>query len=119
MPLSITGNEIRVLRILPRHSSNGPGRKLKRIECLLEHESLDDKPVYNTLSYTWQSNDSDIHRTKSTDRRDGQLEIVVDGRRLKITEKLWSILVYLRDRSKVIKWNIKSSSLAEELSFTQ
>lgn len=52
MPLDVSRNEIRVLRILPERSSSGPGRGLARIECLLEHESLNDKPVYNTMSYT-------------------------------------------------------------------
>jgi hypothetical protein len=49
-PIDRSRNEIRLVHVLPSPDS------APRVECSLVHVSLDEQPVYQALSYTWDSN---------------------------------------------------------------
>jgi hypothetical protein len=49
-PIDHSRNEIRLVHVLPSPDS------APRVEYSLVHVSLDEKPVYQALSYTWDSN---------------------------------------------------------------
>ncbi|KAF4619024.1 hypothetical protein G7Y89_g14822 [Cudoniella acicularis] len=82
--ISPTGNEIRLLRILPETTST--------IKCELLHTSLDDPSNYTAISYAW--GDTDDTRT-----------ILLDGREFPVTLSLMLALQRLRSRSQpIVVW---------------
>ncbi|KAJ4175879.1 hypothetical protein NW767_015640 [Fusarium falciforme] len=72
-------SHIRILRINPAPSDD-------RLSGTLTHKLLDDRPVYDALSYTWGA--PDMSRT-----------IIIDGHELSITANLDSALRRMRSRS--------------------
>ncbi|KAL9609431.1 MAG: hypothetical protein Q9167_005807 [Letrouitia subvulpina] len=84
-PLSNLRREIRLLHISPKRKNTGP------IQCHLSTASLDDKPVYEALSYVW----GDLRITKS---------IELCGRLFRVRKNLWTALkaIHLSDTSRTI-----------------
>ncbi|KAH7389218.1 heterokaryon incompatibility protein-domain-containing protein [Cadophora sp. MPI-SDFR-AT-0126] len=72
-PLDRIRNEIR----LPRKSK--PSKVDGQVNCTLSHASLDEKPQYEALSYTWcdESGDAGLNKT-----------IIVDGHVISVTKNL-------------------------------
>ncbi|KAK0113803.1 hypothetical protein ONS95_014052 [Cadophora gregata] len=99
-PLSPSTREIRLLRILPEQ----PGSLLlgpDPISCVLSHVSLDDKPTYHALSYTWDDEslgqsfeDPDDVKRKKKVLISGF--IFLDGQAVEVTPNLWVALWHLR-----------------------
>lgn len=99
-PLSPPKREIRLLYILPEQ----PGSLLlgpDPISCVLSHVSLDDKPTYHALSYTWDDEslgqsfeDPDDLKKKRKVLISGF--IFLDGQAVEVTPNLWVALWHLR-----------------------
>ncbi|PVH87903.1 hypothetical protein DL98DRAFT_581133 [Cadophora sp. DSE1049] len=99
-PLSPSTREIRLLHILPEQ----PGSLLlgpDPISCVLSHVSLDDKPTYHALSYTWDDEslgqsfeDPDDVKRKRRVLISGF--IFLDGQAVEVTPNLWVALWHLR-----------------------
>ena len=75
-----TPKAIRLVVVLPATS------KSAAIDCVLCHESLDNNPQYEALSYTW----GDMADTR---------DIRVDGKSFTVTKNLFVALQHLRSRS--------------------
>ncbi|KAH7369749.1 heterokaryon incompatibility protein-domain-containing protein [Rhexocercosporidium sp. MPI-PUGE-AT-0058] len=99
-PLSPSTREIRLLHILPEQ----PGSLLlgpDPISCVLSHVSLEDKPTYHALSYTWDDEslgqsfeDPDDVKRKRKVLISGF--IFLDGQAVEVTPNLWVALWHLR-----------------------
>ncbi|OCK80109.1 HET-domain-containing protein [Lepidopterella palustris CBS 459.81] len=75
--------EIRLLRLVSQEGRNGDSENGPEIiQATLEHASLEDKPDYIALSYTW----GDPNRTKP---------ILLDGTPVEVTENLVAALRWL------------------------
>lgn len=72
-PLDERANEIRLLRLCHPPEVDG------QICCMLEHVSLDAKPVYEALSYTWADAEGDSSATDT---------LILEGRPVAITHNL-------------------------------
>jgi hypothetical protein len=90
-PLDPSKTEIRLIELLPRAPNCSPQiEPLPR--CNLIHVSLDDKPNYAALSYTWE------------DPRDTQM-IMVGHSSVPVTRNLYSALEHLRyDKTVRVIW---------------
>lgn len=82
-PLDRSKNEIRLVHVLPSLES------APRVECSLVHVSLDAQPVYQALSYTWDSNV--LSET-----------ILLDGSPFKVTGNLELALLRIRHPTEVV-----------------
>ncbi|KAK8058990.1 hypothetical protein PG994_009438 [Apiospora phragmitis] len=80
--LDHTRNEIRIIRI-------NPGQRQDDVSCQLETVSLDGKPKYDTLSYTWGS-------SKDTST------IYVNDQPVRVSVNLWDSLRRVRHAHKAI-----------------
>ncbi len=78
-PLCATRQEIRILILAPAQDFNA------EICCDLSHVSLDDKPVYEALSYTW--GDPQITKT-----------VLLKGSSFQVTTNLATALRHLRHK---------------------
>jgi hypothetical protein len=87
-PLERARREIRLLQILPRHSEAVNADDADSIQCALEHASLDDKPEFQALSYTW----GDASRVR---------KITLNGAVVTVTENLELALRHLQSGSLV------------------
>ncbi|KAL2072428.1 hypothetical protein VTL71DRAFT_11771 [Oculimacula yallundae] len=108
-PLNPSAREIRLLHVLPEQ----PGSLLlgpDPISCVLSHVSLDDKPTYHALSYTWDDEslgqsfeDPDDVRRKRKVFISGF--IFLDGQAVEVTPNLWAALWHLRRGANWFKSN--------------
>jgi hypothetical protein len=90
-PLDASKAEIRLIELLPT-STNTATQRERTPRCNLIHASLDDKPDYVALSYTWG------------DPRDTE-KITVDQSLVSVTRNLHSALKHLRyERTVRILW---------------
>lgn len=84
-PLDRERQEIRLLELLP-------GQDVEEIKCNIKHVSLEDKPLYEAISYVWGDDTSSI-------------DILCDNRRLAITKSIRSALYGLRcDTKSRVLW---------------
>jgi hypothetical protein len=91
MPLDRSKTEIRLIKLHPRPASTSTQRNLTP-RCDLIHVSLDDKPDYAALSYTWG------------DARDTKM-ITVGLSSVSVTQNLYSALEHLRyDKTARVIW---------------
>jgi hypothetical protein len=91
MPLDPSKTEIRLIKLHPRPANTSTQRDLTP-RCDLIHVSLDDKPDYAALSYTWG------------DPRDTEM-ITVGLSSVPVTQKLYSALEHLRyDKTVRVIW---------------
>jgi hypothetical protein len=81
-PLGSAGRNIRVLKLLQSSDDNDA---TSDICCELSIMSLDDRPVYQALSYVWGPEESDKF-------------ILLNGERFRIRENLYDCLWHLRQR---------------------
>jgi hypothetical protein len=98
-PLDSLRKEIRLLRILPDTSVPALPETKGLIHCVMHHEFLDESTRYHALSYTWQApglGESFNH----PDIPDIMLPIdefiLLNSRRVKITQNLWVALWHFR-----------------------
>lgn len=83
------GENVKPLRLLMLQASEKHDANL---ECSLLHESLENRPCYEAVTYTW-------------DRVDDSEGMTVNGRKFYVQPKVFSILKALRSRSKArILW---------------
>ncbi|KAH6671045.1 heterokaryon incompatibility protein-domain-containing protein [Halenospora varia] len=96
-PLDVSKLEIRVLRILPEVAQEI--EPLQVIQCIMQHVSLDEKPVYHALSYTWQD-DTLGESFKSSDMSGSSIKIQnfvsLNGHKIEVTRNLWVALWHFR-----------------------
>ncbi|KAH8765275.1 heterokaryon incompatibility protein-domain-containing protein [Hyaloscypha sp. PMI_1271] len=91
MPLDPSKKEIRLIELHPRPANTSTQRDLTP-RCDLIHVSLDDKPDYAALSYTWG------------DARDTEM-ITVGPSSVPVTQNLYSALEHLRyDKTVRVIW---------------
>ncbi|KAH6512285.1 hypothetical protein HBI81_231520 [Parastagonospora nodorum] len=103
-PLDESKRQIRLLHILPRHSSDSPDPQSPAknvaqrealvkdpIKCTFSLISLSNPPPFEALSYTWGSPEAE--RT-----------IEVEGHEVSVTDNLYSALQHLRQGRERIMW---------------
>jgi hypothetical protein len=99
LPLDPAKKEIRVFRILPELCSRSSQDTAEPIQCISQHVSLLEKPVYHALSYTWQD-DSLGESFDDPDKEGHQIPIqsyvLLDGLKLAVTKNLWLTLWHFR-----------------------
>ena len=78
-PLNIARKEIRLIRVQPNIAA---GKRQLRLECDLVTVSLDDRPRFDALSYTWGGDPRTIR---------------INGRRVKVTTSVWGALTVFRE----------------------
>ena len=86
-PLNNTSRTIRLLLLSPALHQDD-----RRLQCDLKPVCLDDRPVYNALSYAWGEND------------DLGLQIRVRGVLVGVRQNLWNALNCLRLKAKKSLW---------------
>jgi len=99
LPLDHAKHEIRVFRILPEVCSRSSQDTAEPIQCISQHVSLLEKPVYHALSYTWQ--DESLGESFDDPDKEGhqipiQSYILLDGLKLTVTKNLWVALWHFR-----------------------
>ena len=76
-PLNSKSREIRLLSVLH-------GARSDRIQCRINHVSLDDDPKFEALSYTWGNKFQDVY------------PVFLNNLELPISRTLWEALLHLR-----------------------
>jgi tetratricopeptide (TPR) repeat protein len=91
-PLEKNQHEIRLIRLQPWSTQNGS------LRCKLEYASLDNKPKYNALSYTWSEDEQAQYP-------DSELTLYVNDTQLHIEPNLAIALSHLRSEvSDLVIW---------------
>jgi hypothetical protein len=96
----------------PKHEAGrSSSRVTEPIQCILSHVSLNGKPYYHSLSYTWE--DETLGDSfEDPDHPGSQIPIdpvvFLEGERIAVTPNLWSALWHLR---RTARWYLENPGL--------